>query len=164
MYDSESAYQHHDTEAAKWNSSLIYNYLYLWWWWHIRMSCLRYNNNTTWAHQMVFQADQEHLGHLFPTLSYPCMLHPSVHPLFSAYPGSGRSGSRLSEAVQTSLSPAMFLFSGFFLRGIPRPDEIYHLSSIFWVCPSVSGLAIPPGCFPFQVWLVGDLPSTDQYV
>ncbi|MEQ2166303.1 hypothetical protein GOODEAATRI_026559 [Goodea atripinnis] len=45
---------------------------------------------------------------------------PSIHPLSSAYPGSGRGGSSLSRETQTSLSPATWASSS---GGIPRHSQ-----------------------------------------
>ena len=46
--------------------------------------------------------------------------HPSIHPLSTAYPKSGRRGSSFSSKPQTSLSPATLANSPW---GIPRPSQ-----------------------------------------
>lgn len=53
-------------------------------------------------------------------------MHPSFHSS-AAYLGSGRSDSRFSLEVQTSLSSATI-----------RPDKMCNPSSVFWVCLVVS--------------------------
>lgn len=58
----------------------------------------------------------------------------SIHPFLATNPELYRSGSRLIRIFQISLFPAPS--GGSF--GVPRPDEIHSLSSMFWVNPGVS--------------------------
>lgn len=69
-------------------------------------------------------------------LCHKCPHRTKLENFPPGFPGSGRSGSRLSRVFHLSLSPRQcFPAPPGGSRGVPRPDEIYNPSSELWVYP-----------------------------